>query len=113
MLRDIHIYPVLNGFIVRVGCQTVVFQHLKDLCSEVNNYYMDSEGTEKRYRKESINRELLTDRPPEPCPPPLTANEINRRIRDESQCCQQAAQGLGQGLSEPWNQPPATPSQPR
>lgn len=50
-MRDIQITTVLNGYIVRVGCQTVVFGSLTDMLAEIRNYLNDPEATEKRYRE--------------------------------------------------------------
>jgi hypothetical protein len=49
MARKITITPVLNGWIAQVGCQTVVFDNLDAMSSELVAYYRDPEGTEERY----------------------------------------------------------------
>ncbi len=50
-MYDINIQAVLNGYVVRVGCQTVVFQSLEDLLAEMRKYLTDPEQTEARYRE--------------------------------------------------------------
>lgn len=49
MIRDIKIRAVLNGFVVEVGCQTVVFNDPDSLAVAVRKYLSDPEGTEKNY----------------------------------------------------------------
>jgi hypothetical protein len=55
MVRDIKIHPVLNGFIVEVGCQTVVFDSLVKLNRAIHDYFTDPEGTEKKFIDEAVN----------------------------------------------------------
>lgn len=56
MIREITITPVLNGFVCKVGCQKVVFDSLATMVREIEVYYRNPEGTEKRYIKEAINK---------------------------------------------------------
>lgn len=63
MTREITILPVLNGYICRVGCQTVCFTDRQRLLMELDHYYRDPEGTEKRFLAEAINQPV-TDTPP-------------------------------------------------
>ena len=51
MLRDIHIHPVLNGFIVEVGCQTLVFHELQYLLEALEEYFKSPspDAIEKTY----------------------------------------------------------------
>lgn len=81
MLLEITIRPVLNGFVVKVGCQTVVFNNLNTLCNELLKYYTDPKGTEKSYRKDAINAELLNSLspvPPEHRDPETLGQLVNR-----------------------------------
>lgn len=55
MIRSIHIDAVLNGFIVRVGCQTVVFQGASFLVAALLEYLKNPEETERLWLKDSIN----------------------------------------------------------
>ena len=50
-MHDIKIKPVLNGYIVEVGCKTVVFPSRKKLLRELDRYLQDPEGVEEEYRK--------------------------------------------------------------
>lgn len=66
MSRKIEIIPVLNGFNVRVGCQTLVFTTVADLGNAIIEYYSNSQAVEKRYCATAINRQLLTEGMPQP-----------------------------------------------
>jgi hypothetical protein len=48
-MRDVTISKVMNGFIVKVGCQTLVFQEQTAMIVELNNYLTNPEETEKRF----------------------------------------------------------------
>lgn len=56
-MKDIHIHPVLNGFIVTVGCQQIVYNNRHVLVSDLAEYFADPKATEERILKESINRD--------------------------------------------------------
>jgi hypothetical protein len=55
MFRPITITAVLNGWILGVGCQTVVFQDRDQLVRELDAYLKDPAGTEARFLKSSVN----------------------------------------------------------
>jgi hypothetical protein len=55
VVRDIKIHPVLNGFVVEVGCQIVVFDSLVKLNRAIHDYFTDPEGTEKKFIDEAVN----------------------------------------------------------
>jgi hypothetical protein len=44
--RDIHIRVVSNGFIVEVGCQSVVFQNYQEMLGRMDAYFKDPEVEE-------------------------------------------------------------------
>ena len=48
-MRDIRISRVMNGFMVKVGCQTLVFQTQSELLRELDQYLAKPEETEKRF----------------------------------------------------------------
>lgn len=50
--REIVIKKVLNGFIVNVGCQTVVFKDENELILELKDYFANPEKVEKKYYSE-------------------------------------------------------------
>lgn len=53
------ITPVLNGFIVEVGCQKIVFTNLTILGQELVRYYAAPERVEREYVECAINKQLL------------------------------------------------------
>lgn len=59
MFRPVQISAVLNGWIVTVGCQTVVYQDRAHLVSDLDQYLRDPEGTEARFLKTAVNSGLL------------------------------------------------------
>ena len=54
--KSIIITPVLNGFLVKVGCQEVVFTSLDKMTTEIYAYYTDPEAVEKAYVKSAVNK---------------------------------------------------------
>lgn len=50
MIRDISIKAVLNGFVVQVGCQTVVFGSVNDMLANISDYVRNPEQVERKYR---------------------------------------------------------------
>lgn len=56
MIRDITIRPILNGFIVTVGCQALAFTSVDELTIKLAGYLRDPEKAEKEFLKEAINR---------------------------------------------------------
>ena len=54
-MRRVVINPVLNGFIVEVGCQTVVFKTIHDVASALMSYWEDPVGTEKSFISDAVN----------------------------------------------------------
>lgn len=52
--REINIVPVLNGLVVKVGCQTVVFNDIKQFIFELETYLKDPERVEKIYREKAL-----------------------------------------------------------
>jgi hypothetical protein len=64
MIREAHIKAVLNGYIVTIGCQTVVFPSPAALASAICEYYTEPTETEKRYRETALNKALLNDATP-------------------------------------------------
>ena len=47
--KEITIREVGNGFIVTVGCQTVVFDHIDELTEAVEYYYKYPDRAEEEY----------------------------------------------------------------
>jgi hypothetical protein len=73
-MRDIIIRPALNGFIVNVDCQKVVFGSVECLVSELARYLTQPEQTEQRYLQEAVNKlptgPCIAEDPVANCPPP-------------------------------------------
>ena len=55
-MREIKISPVLNGWIVNVGCGTVVFTDIKKMTGELIRYYAAPEKVENEYMRDAINK---------------------------------------------------------
>jgi len=55
-MKEIFIQPVLNGFIVKIGCSTVVFTSIDRLCSELKRYQTDPSAIEAEYQNQAINQ---------------------------------------------------------
>jgi hypothetical protein len=66
--RPISITPVLNGFIVSVGCQNVVITNPDELGKEIAAYYKNPSVVEKIYVETKVN-DLMDG----PCNPVLTS----------------------------------------
>ncbi len=67
MFRAISITACLNGWIVTVGCQTVVYQERNQLVSDLDAYLKDPAATEARFLKSSVNQGVLgAVQPPSP-----------------------------------------------
>ena len=80
MVRDIHIKPVLNGFVCTVGCQTVVVNSIDALVDGIRDYYRSPEATEKKWISCALNKTMDSVPLPaqeagmrEPCPVPEPA----------------------------------------
>lgn len=63
--REVHIKPVLNGYLVTVGCQTLVYNNNKELARDLGEYLFDPAKTEKAFSERALHRELLNG----PCTP--------------------------------------------
>ena len=64
MIRDIRIKPVLNGFIVDVGCQTVVFDDIDKMILELSKYLREPSEVEFSYLNNALNAGKIKPRPP-------------------------------------------------
>ncbi len=64
-MRDINITPVLNGYICRVGCQTVTFISRQTMLLELGRYLENPRQVEEEYLKSSINRDMLKNSEPQ------------------------------------------------
>ena len=48
-MRTVSISKCMNGYIVQVGCQTLVFNYAEAMLGELDKYLKDPEGVEKAY----------------------------------------------------------------
>lgn len=64
MIRDISIHAVLNGFVVQVGCQTIVFNTAESLASNLTLYLNNPDEFEKEFIHTAINQKHLMPLPP-------------------------------------------------
>jgi hypothetical protein len=67
-MYEIHIKPVLNGYVCNVGCQTVVFNDLPAMLGELNAYLTDPRKTEIEYRETALNHKWTLDNGPAAVP---------------------------------------------
>jgi len=61
MIRHIEIDACLNGFIVRCGCQTLVYTSVQQATEEIAAYLANPDETEKRILANGINRKHTYD----------------------------------------------------
>lgn len=75
-IYDISIKPALNGWVVKVGCQTIVYVDKPRLLTDLDQYLANPEAKEKEFVAGAVNKRLLDGpcidgRPGvEPCIPP-------------------------------------------
>jgi hypothetical protein len=55
VLRPFEVQPVLNGYIVRIGCKTLIFASIEALVSTIDKYLREPDAVEENYLKNSIN----------------------------------------------------------
>ena len=60
-MREIHIRPALNGFIVTVGCSVVVFTSIDVLCIQLERYCRNPDMVEKEYQEKAINKSCMPE----------------------------------------------------
>ncbi len=56
--RIINIEAVLNGYIVKVGCQRVVFQTREDLMARLGEYLADPDKIQASFLKTALHRDM-------------------------------------------------------
>lgn len=75
MARSMTITPVLNGFIVEVGCQKVVIGSIPILMHEIGRYYTNPDIVEEDYMKNVVNRPCKLEFNPPPGKAVLVSSE--------------------------------------
>ena len=66
VMRSIRVNPVLNGFVVEVGCQTLVFNKIEDVAENLIAYQKAPDGMEKKFAADAVNKTLDNGPVPEP-----------------------------------------------
>ena len=56
--RNIKVVPLLNGFLVEIGCQNVVFTSIQDLLRAIGRYYADPAGVSKEFVDNALNKTI-------------------------------------------------------
>jgi len=57
-MRNISISPVLNGWVAKIGCQTVCFTDKTEMIGYLSAYIDDPEGVEKSFLMHAVNRSI-------------------------------------------------------
>lgn len=57
-MRAVTVTPVLNGFIVNVGCQHLIFNTIEEVAAELVRYQKEPQKVELEYRKKAVNDTL-------------------------------------------------------
>lgn len=55
-MHVLKITPVLNGWVVQCGCQTVVFTSLLVMTGEIQRYFQNPVEVEAEYLKKALNK---------------------------------------------------------
>lgn len=72
-IRPVQIQQVMNGYLVQVGCQTLVFESQSTLLVELGKYMEQPETIEREYRhKHGLNEDC-------PMPEPAANRVMNER----------------------------------
>lgn len=58
--RDFNVEVVTNGFIVKIGCQKLIFKTLIELSEEMKKYWEDPIVIENKYLSNSLRRDEST-----------------------------------------------------
>jgi len=84
-MRDVKITAVLNGWIAKVGCQTLVYINKEDLIWDLGEYMDNPKAKEKEILETAVNKYLVADMPTDGPPTPsyphagCAAVEANQR----------------------------------
>ena len=97
VMREVTVSPVLNGFVVRVGCQTLVFNRIEDVAANLIAYQKDPETTEQQFIKDAVNKTMEVPPPDAPpaCAPLQYANQA--AYGGPVDCCESSAPRIGLG----------------
>ena len=56
VMREVIIRPVMNGFVVQVGCQQLVFTDIDDVARSLVAYQQNPEAIEKDFTAHQVNK---------------------------------------------------------
>ncbi len=72
MIRAFEVRPVLNGYIVSIGCQTLVFNDRRNMVNLMDDYLKNPDEIEAAILKNACNAKHLKPDQPTECdaPPP-------------------------------------------
>ena len=65
-MKELKINAVLNGFTVKVGCQTVVYTDIPTLVKDLREYFKDWDKKEKELVAGALNKRLAVEPTPAP-----------------------------------------------
>ena len=82
-MRDIIIKPALNGFVVRMGCQRVVFCDRDIMIRALNDYLDDPNKTESQYMLNSMHSKQFGFVHPRPQDDSIAASQEAPSYRNE------------------------------
>lgn len=55
-MKEVRVRPILNGFVVAVGCAEIYFLSIEELCVEIARYAKDPDRIEKDYLLNAVNK---------------------------------------------------------
>lgn len=58
VMREVNIRPVLNGFVVTVGCQTLVFNEIEEVANQLIAYQKAPAAREKQFVENAVNKTM-------------------------------------------------------
>jgi hypothetical protein len=70
VMREVRITPVLNGFIVHVGCQTMVFADIQEVADRLVDYQKAPDTYENMMIENAVNKTMEV-----PAPEPVSREE--------------------------------------
>lgn len=70
MIRKFTVIPVLNGYVVEIGCQTAVFTSVNDLTNAIGTYLRSPKETEEKWRATALNSAYFSPHDNEATPAP-------------------------------------------
>lgn len=85
-MRDVTISAVMNGFVVKVGCQTLVFQKQREMLETLDRYLTNPENVERQFVEQYGLKNSLA-----PVAPPTHTERSDTPSRERLRALQGAA----------------------